>query len=74
MTSEHLKVVVLGAAGQGKSALVLRFVSGIFVSEYDPTIEGISIPFQSDFLLRSTNTLFPCNTMYRDLPQTSDGQ
>ena len=35
-----IKVVVLGAGAQGKSALIIKFVSGIFVDEYDPTIEG----------------------------------
>ena len=35
-----IKVVVLGAGYQGKSALIIKFVSNKFVKEYDPTIEG----------------------------------
>lgn len=41
-TEEHNldhKVVVMGSGGVGKSALVIKFVSGEFVKEYDPTIE-----------------------------------
>ena len=33
------KLVVLGCAGVGKSALTVQFVQGIFVEKYDPTIE-----------------------------------
>ena len=36
---EKCKIVVLGAGGVGKSALVFRLVSGNFIEEYDPTIE-----------------------------------
>uniref|UniRef100_A0A8C6FAJ3 Small monomeric GTPase n=1 Tax=Monodon monoceros TaxID=40151 RepID=A0A8C6FAJ3_MONMO len=35
---EH-ELVVLGSGGVGKSALTVQFVQGIFVEEYDPTIE-----------------------------------
>jgi Ras-related protein Rap-1A/Ras-related protein Rap-1B len=34
-----LKIVVLGSGGVGKSALTVQFVQGIFVEQYDPTIE-----------------------------------
>eukprot|EP00485_Elphidium_margaritaceum_P003653 CAMPEP_0202699464 /NCGR_PEP_ID=MMETSP1385-20130828/12690_1 /ASSEMBLY_ACC=CAM_ASM_000861 /TAXON_ID=933848 /ORGANISM="Elphidium margaritaceum" /LENGTH=855 /DNA_ID=CAMNT_0049356421 /DNA_START=468 /DNA_END=3032 /DNA_ORIENTATION=+ len=34
-----IKVCVLGAARQGKSALILRFISDTFLRDYDPTIE-----------------------------------
>jgi small GTP-binding protein len=33
------KLVVLGQGGVGKSALTVRFVQGIFLVKYDPTIE-----------------------------------
>ncbi|KAK5167686.1 uncharacterized protein LTR77_007385 [Saxophila tyrrhenica] len=33
------KLVVLGAGGVGKTALVIQLVVGAFVAEYDPTIE-----------------------------------
>jgi hypothetical protein len=32
--------VVLGAGGVGKSALTVQFVQGMFIEEYDPTIEA----------------------------------
>ncbi|XP_075037982.1 GTP-binding protein Di-Ras3 [Mixophyes fleayi] len=37
--SNHYQVVVFGAAGVGKSSLVLRFVRGTFREAYIPTIE-----------------------------------
>lgn len=37
MTAE--KVVVFGAGAVGKSCLVIQFVQGYFVTDYDPTIE-----------------------------------
>lgn len=33
------KLVVLGAAGVGKSSLIIQFVKQIFWEEYDPTVE-----------------------------------
>eukprot|EP01114_Cavostelium_apophysatum_P014218 TRINITY_DN3634_c0_g1_i1.p2 TRINITY_DN3634_c0_g1~~TRINITY_DN3634_c0_g1_i1.p2 ORF type:complete len:193 (-),score=54.31 TRINITY_DN3634_c0_g1_i1:951-1529(-) len=33
------KIVILGGGGVGKSALTVFFVNGMFVSNYDPTIE-----------------------------------
>jgi len=35
----EFNVVVLGAGGVGKSALTVRFTQGIFLENYDPTIE-----------------------------------
>ncbi|KAL0485711.1 rasC [Acrasis kona] len=37
--NKDIKVVVTGGGGVGKSALVIRYVSGQFIYEYDPTIE-----------------------------------
>ena len=37
--AETKKIVILGSGGVGKSALTVQYVSGIFVSKYDPTIE-----------------------------------
>ncbi|CAH1974910.1 unnamed protein product [Acanthoscelides obtectus] len=36
-----LKVMVLGQAGVGKSALVVRFITRRYIGEYDPTLEKI---------------------------------
>ncbi len=36
---QDIKVSVLGSSGVGKSILVMRFVTGYFLEEYDPTIE-----------------------------------
>lgn len=33
------QVVVLGSGGVGKSAITVRFMSNMFVDNYDPTIE-----------------------------------
>ena len=38
-TTTELKVVVVGAGGVGKSTLTVQFVQGVFLEEYDPTIE-----------------------------------
>jgi GTPase KRas protein len=35
----HYSIAVMGAGAVGKSALTLRYVQGIFVKDYDPTIE-----------------------------------
>jgi len=35
----ELKLVLLGVGGVGKSAFTARFVQGVFVEKYDPTIE-----------------------------------
>jgi small GTP-binding protein len=39
MPLKEYKIVVLGLGGVGKSALTVRFVQGIFIEQYDPTIE-----------------------------------
>ncbi|ETO19181.1 hypothetical protein RFI_18052 [Reticulomyxa filosa] len=39
MSSSEAKVVVVGAGGAGKSALVVRFITDHFHDTYDPTIE-----------------------------------
>ena len=31
----------MGAGAVGKSSLTVRFITGEFINEYDPTIEGI---------------------------------
>ncbi|KAL0482523.1 hypothetical protein AKO1_014412 [Acrasis kona] len=36
---EDIKTVVLGSGGAGKSCLVVRYIVGQYVAEYDPTIE-----------------------------------
>lgn len=38
MVKEY-KIVLLGSGGVGKSALTLRYVQGLFVARYNPTIE-----------------------------------
>jgi len=39
MPLKEYKIVVLGPGGVGKSALTVQFVQGIFIEQYDPTIE-----------------------------------
>jgi len=36
----EIKLVLVGVGGVGKSAATITYVSNIWVSEYDPTIEG----------------------------------
>lgn len=41
----EIKLVLVGVGGVGKSASTITYVSNIWVSEYDPTIEGIATTF-----------------------------
>ena len=36
---KQIKLAVLGAAGVGKSAMIVRFITGRFLHQYDPTLE-----------------------------------
>jgi len=36
---DAIRIVVLGGAGVGKSAISIQYVNGMFVEKYDPTIE-----------------------------------
>lgn len=36
---KQMKLAVLGAAGVGKSAMIVRFITGRFLHHYDPTLE-----------------------------------
>ncbi len=36
---QKVKLAVLGAAGVGKSAMVVRYITGRFLHHYDPTLE-----------------------------------
>ncbi len=38
-TVQKVKLAVLGAAGVGKSAMVVRYITGRFLHHYDPTLE-----------------------------------
>eukprot|EP01084_Bolivina_argentea_P114841 204370_1 len=38
-TVPTIKLCMLGGGGQGKSALVMKFITGSFLADYDPTIE-----------------------------------
>ena len=55
MTREY-KVVVLGCGGVGKSAMTIKYVTGQFVTRYDPTVEGKQIVYSE------------INLMFRLLP------
>ena len=37
--SKQKVIVVFGSGGVGKSAMTIQFINGLFVSDYDPTIE-----------------------------------
>lgn len=39
------KLVVVGGGGVGKSCLTIQLIQSHFVDEYDPTIEGSSLPY-----------------------------
>lgn len=37
--TETIRMMLLGNGGVGKSAITIRFINGVFVARYDPTIE-----------------------------------
>jgi GTPase KRas len=39
------KIVILGDGGVGKSALVVQYVQGQFVEDYDPTVSALPLVF-----------------------------
>ena len=39
METRDIKLAVVGEAGVGKSALVVRFITGRFLHHYNPTLE-----------------------------------
>jgi GTPase KRas protein len=39
--------VVVGGGGVGKSCLTIQLIQSHFVDEYDPTIEGESLPAEA---------------------------
>ena len=49
--------MLVGVGGVGKSASTITYVSNIWVSEYDPTIEGKMTTTR--FQLRKSLTLYP---------------
>jgi len=53
------KMVVMGSAGVGKSALTIRFVNGRWVDRYDPTIGAYSCSERQSSKSRAKN--FPDN-------------
>jgi len=55
----EIKLVLVGVGGVGKSASTITYVSNIWVSEYDPTIEGIFLDHFSFFKL-CFNPLISC--------------
>ena len=46
---QEVKVVVIGGGAVGKSSLVVRFISGGFCEEYDPTLEGMKLFIHTDY-------------------------
>lgn len=53
----EIKLVLVGVGGVGKSASTITYVSNIWVSEYDPTIEGTHLCFK------------PCSAIHRSTEQ-----
>jgi small GTP-binding protein len=45
---------MLGSGGVGKSAITARFVAGIFVEKYDPTIEDT---YRSSMTMQEVNLI-----------------
>ncbi|GAM22212.1 hypothetical protein SAMD00019534_053870, partial [Acytostelium subglobosum LB1] len=41
MSSNNIKIVLLGSGSVGKSAITIQYVNGEFVDQYDPTIEDM---------------------------------
>lgn len=39
MTDNSVPVAIFGPTGSGKSALIVRYIAGMFLTDYDPTIE-----------------------------------
>jgi len=76
----EIKIYVTGSSGVGKTSILCQFIQGIFVEEYDPTIEDV---FRKITTLNDKKFLVDLNDSYhggeeyqqlRDMPyRTSHG-
>ena len=66
MTEDLIKLVVFGEGGVGKSALTCQYVSGLFLSTYEPTIEDTYrklVEVDGNYCQLEVNTFFKKKTV-----------
>lgn len=68
VTKLHIRLVILGAGGSGKSAIIRRFLFNTFCDKHRPTVEDL---FTKDFQIGTCHLKVSANKSQYISPSTS---